>query len=396
MFEAISFFIQNKYNTKKPVDIGSLVECMLFYKKTTVIANRAILAQLIGYFGVERLIVLIQEELLNIVYTESQIGIITHTKNSTQYHDTIEFSSPQHTFYDELRRICIDVTGKSGKGRRLALKIQNKINVTRHDHIILEGARKSILDQNYVESATKIIIKELVPEIGDISKIIFHTDKTSDGILVDTNINFVSVNEQYHKRIPSEHSSINPALILSHLLDVEKELYFSSSCLSELASSSLSAKLAESKIDYVITKSAKSSDALTHFTGFLFNDAKDIREAVNSNNVNLDELISVLLKSNNFKKWIAGVKPDGDLIKSYYKEVTKETIVDKLPGKSVRWGLFIGLGFVADAIATGGFGTVAGVALGALDTFYIDKLISGWKPNQFIEEDVKPLIKKGT
>lgn len=396
MFKAISFATQNKQSTQNPIDIGALVECMLFYENTTVVANQAILAQLIRYFGVERLLVLIQEELLNIVYTESIVGIFTTTKNNIQYHDTIEFSSPQHTYQDELRKICVGVAGKTGKGRRLALKIQDKIQVTRHDHIILEGARKSILDQDYVKSAAGIVIKELVPEAADISGLSFQTDKTSKGIVVATNINFIALNELYHRRIPPEHSSITPALILSHLLTVEEELYFSSSRLSELASSQLSAKLAEKKIDYVLARSAKSRDALSHFTGFLFSDAKALREAVNSKRVDLDELISVLCKSKPFKKWIVGVKPDADLIKSYYDEVTRKTIVDKLPSKSVRWALFTGLGLTADAIATGGLGTLAAVALGALDTFYIDKLISGWKPNQFIEEDVKKLLNKST
>ena len=77
---------------------------MLFYEKTTVIANPAILAQLIKYFGVERLLVLINEGLLKIIYTESFVGIITNTKGNVQYHDAIEGSSPQHTYQDELRK----------------------------------------------------------------------------------------------------------------------------------------------------------------------------------------------------------------------------------------------------------------------------------------------------
>lgn len=396
MFEAISITIQNKHDAKNPIDIGALVECMLFYEKTTVIANQSILSQLIRYFGVDRLLVLIQEELLNIIYTESNVGIHTKTENNTQFHDTIEFFSPQHTYQEELRKICISVTGKTGKGRRSAQKIQDKIHVTKHNHIILEGARKSILDQDYINSATKIAIRELVPGIGDISGISFHTEKTPNGIVVTSNINFITLNELYHRRVPPEHSSISPALILSHILDVEKELYFASSNLSELSSSNLSAKLAEQKIDYVLARSAKSNKELNHFTEFVFNDAKAIREAVNSNRIDLDGLISVLQNSKQFKKWIIGIKPDANLIKSYYEEVTRKTILDKLPGKSVRWVVFFGLGLAADAIATGGLGTLTGVALGALDTFYIDKLISGWKPSQFIEEDVKELIKNST
>lgn len=395
MFEAISLTTQNKHDTKCPIDIGGLVECMLFYERVTIIANYTILAQLIRYFGVDRLLTIIEEELLNIVYTESYVGIHTRTENNTQFHDVIEFSSPQHTYQDELRKICINVTGKTGKGRRAAQRIQDKIHVTGHDHIILEGTRKSILDQDYLTAATKIVIGELVPEAGDISKISFNTEKTPKGIVVATNINFVALNELYHRRVPPEHSSISPALILSHLLDVEKELFFASSNLSELASSNLSAKLAEQKIDYVLSRSAKSNEELTHFEEFVFNDAKSIREAINSNQINLDELISVLQNSKQFKKWIVGIKPDADIVKSYYEEVTRKSGVDKLPGKSVRWVVFTGLGLAADAVATGGFGVIAGLALGALNTFYIDKLISGWKPNQFIEE-VKTLIDNGT
>ena len=321
---------------------------------------------------------------------------MTNTKSNVQYHDAVEISSPQHTYQNELRKICIDVTGRSGKGRRLAQKIQDKIQVTKHDHIILEGARKAILDQEYIGTAAKIVIAEWVPEIGDASGVTFSTDRTAEGIRVDTNIDFLTLNSLYHKRISPAHSSITPASILVHILDVEKELYFSSSNLSELASSSLSAKLAEKKIDYILARTTKSREALSNFTGFLFKDAKAIREAVNAGHVDLDDLLTVLQNSKRFKKWIVNVRPEANLIQSYYEEVTKKTILDRLPGKGMRWALFTGLGLTADVIATGGIGTLAGVALGALDTFYIDRLISGWKPNQFIEDDVGKLIDKNT
>lgn len=393
MFESITFSTQNKFEVSNPIDIGSLVECMLFYEKTTVIANQQILEQIIKYFGVERLLLLIQEDLLNIVYTETMLGVVTTTINNIQFHGVVEMSSPQHTYQEELRKICINVAGKDGKGRRLAQKIQDKIHVTKHDHIILEGANKSILEQNFVEPAVRIVIKELVPEFGGISRISFHTEKTKDGIVVGTNIDFSMLNELYHRKVSPKHSSITPAYIFSHMLEMEKELYFASVNLSELSSSAVSAKLAEQKIDYVIARSARSRDSLNHFTDFLFNDAKAIREAVNTKRIDIDELISILQKSKQFKNWVTNISPDENIIKSYYEEVTKGTLADKLPAKSVRWAIFTGLGMAADAIATGGLGTVAGVAIGALDTFYVDKLIAGWKPNQFIEEEVSKIIR---
>jgi len=393
MFESITFFNQNTTDTSNPLDIGALVECMLFYGETSVVANQSILRQLFTYFGVDRVIELIEEDLLKIIYTETNVGVITRTTNGIEYHDAGQFSSPQHTYQDELRKICIDVIGKAGKGRRTAQRIQGLIKVRNHENIILEGARKSFVDQDYINYSAKSIIQSLIPEKVDVDNVIFKTEQTESGLVIATNINFLALNQVYHKYTPPSHSTINPALILSHTLNVESELFFSSNNLSEIATSGLSANLISHKINYLLEKSIKSSEKLQDFQGFVFDDAKSLREAVNKKQIDLDDLVAVLKNSQKFKKWILGIDPDQDIIKSYYDEVTKKTIVDKLPGKSVRWGIFTGAGIIADVVATGGIGTAVGLGLGALDTFYLDRLISGWKPNQFIEDEVKELLK---
>ena len=283
--------------------------------------------------------------------------------------------------------------GKTGKGRRTAQKIQNLIKVRNHENIILEGARKSFIDQEYINHSAKSIIQSLIPEKINVDNVVFRTEKTERGIVIATNINFLELNQIYHKYVPATHSTITPALILSHTLDVETELFFSSNNLSEIATSGLSANLISHKINYLLKKSIKSSETIQDFQGFVFDNAKSLREAINKKQIDLDDLISVLKNSRKFKEWILGVEPDQDIIKSYYSEVTKKTFVDKLPGKSVRWGVFTGAGIIADLIATGGIGTAVGLGLGALDTLYVDKLISGWKPNQFIEDEVKELLK---
>lgn len=396
MFESITFFNQNRTDPSNPLDIGALVECMLFYGKTCIVSNQSILRQLFTYFGIERVIELINEDLLRIIYTETNVGVHTSTKNGTQYHDTVQFSSPQHTYEIEIRKICIDITGKSGKGRRTANRIRDLIEVKNHENIILEGARKSILDQEYINNSAKSILQSLIPEPINVDGVEFQTEKTESGLVVASNINYLELNKIYHKYVPPSHSTITPAIILSHTLDTESELYFSSNNLSEIATSALSSKLISNKVNYLLDKSLKSSESLKDFKEFIFNDAKSLREAVNNKQIDLDELIKVLKNSHKFKKWIIGIDPDQDLIKSYYAEVTKKTVVDKLPGKTARWGIFTGAGLIADAVTTGGIGTAVGLGLGALDSLFLDKLISGWKPNQFIEEEVKKLKKNGT
>jgi len=392
MFESITFFNRKKAGYSEPLDIGALTECMLFYGKTIIVADRNILRQLFTFFGIERVIELIEEELMQIIYTESGLGVITKTINGIQYHDTGSYTSPQHTYEIELDKICIDIVGKTGKGRRTAHRIQRLIKVRKHDKKIPKNARKSFLDQEFINDSAKSILTSLIPEKIDVSNIEFHTEKTENGIIVDSNINFKEINQIYHKYTSPSHSTITQAHILSHVLDVESELYFSSKHNSEIATGELSAKLIAKKVNFLIKKSTNSSAEILAFQQFIFKNAKSLREAVNGRKIDLDDLIKVLKNSKQFKKWISGIDPDQDIIKNYYDEITKQTFIDKLSNKYIRWSIFTGTGLAVGAVSSGVIGALVSTSLSALDQFYFDKLSSGWKPNQFIEDEFKKLI----
>lgn len=40
----------------------------------------------------------------------------------------------------------------------------------------------------------------------------------------------------------------------------------------------------------------------------------------------------------------------------------------------------------------GGLGTLGGVALSALDSFVLDRMLKGWKPNQFVEGPLRRFL----
>jgi hypothetical protein len=73
--------------------------------------------------------------------------------------------------------------------------------------------------------------------------------------------------------------------------------------------------------------------------------------------------------------------------------VTQSTWVDKLPSKTIRWLLFSGAGLGLDAMGAGGVGTALGIGLGAVDSFFLDSILKGWKPNQFVEGSLAPFVK---
>lgn len=393
MFESITIFDQNKTSTSTPLDIGTLVECMLFYGKSTVVGNQNVLKQLFKYFGVERVIELINEELLQIIYTETFLGINSNIINGVEYHGLIAAYTDNMKYQTAIRNICIETMGgKEGKGRRTARKIQDLIKVKNHENIILEGAKKSILNQEYMNNAVKIILQNSVFEKIDVNNLVFNTEETENGIAINSNIDFGTLNNIYHKYVQPSHSTITHAYLLGSILSMESELYFSANNLSEIATSKLGSKLMSHKISYIMDKSNKSTKTISDFQQFIFNDAKSLREAVNNGQVDLDDLIAVLKKSQKFKKWISGVEPDQNLIKEYYDEVTNKTFLEKLTGKVVRFSFFVGAGLLTSSFVASAAGTAVTLGLSAIDYFWLDQLCSGWKPNQFIENEMKKLI----
>ena len=130
------------------------------------------------------------------------------------------------------------------------------------------------------------------------------------------------------------------------------------------------------------------------FQNFLFEDSKAVCETMNRGERTFKDLLELISKAKKFQKWLAGKEPDSDLLKEYYKEVTAGSWVDKLTARTARWSLFTGVGLAIDALGGGGLGTAASLAISAGDAFIVDSIIGGWKPNQFIDNEVKKFVKK--
>ena len=129
------------------------------------------------------------------------------------------------------------------------------------------------------------------------------------------------------------------------------------------------------------------------FQDFVFDDGRAISEAVNSGQRSFKDLLKLLDQADKFRAWVKSKPPDVNLAKEYLREITKSSWVDKLPGKSSRWAFFTGAGFILDALGAGGVGTATGLVLSAADSFILDRIIKGWKPNQFIEGPLQRFVK---
>ena len=74
----------------------------------------------------------------------------------------------------------------------------------------------------------------------------------------------------------------------------------------------------------------------------------------------------------------------------YYDAVIKESWIEKKVAKSGRFGIFTAIGIVGDAMAGGV--PIGSLTASASDNYLLPKLTKGWKPNQFIDSEVKTFL----
>lgn len=383
MLESITVTGHSAHPTCPALDIGTLVEAMLYYGRVTVIVDRQMLEDLFVFFEEVNFCRVLDEGFLRVEYKESMVGVRTDSQdNGEEHHEVISCYSPDHLFHDELEKICIGARGRKGAGRRLARKLRKSINVSRSSPEILAGAESAILNPKYLKSAMDIVLRELVPDYPLDADAEFSATKTAKGIEIVTDLDFQKINRVHHEKIPPSFSSITPAYILSHIVNLEEDLFFSAKNQSDIACSYLSSRLAQNKIDYTVHHSDMRQRQIGNFQEHVLGNAKAVKEAVNQGRCNASEIIHILANARKFKDWIGKQSSDADLVGQYFDEIGQCPIIKKFPAKTIRFVIFQGLSTA--------LGPVGNFCLSLGDMYLVDRILEGWKPNQFINRHVKP------
>ncbi len=152
-------------------------------------------------------------------------------------------------------------------------------------------------------------------------------------------------------------------------------------------------KLIQLKCQDLLNARNKNGNNIEIFQDQLLNNGHAIREAINANERNYRDLLDLLRKARKFQGWLHNLEPDMGLVKEYYKEVTKSTWAETLPTKLLRWVIASGQNIALTLLPINPIASnVISGATSAIDTFLVDKIIQGWKPNQFVEKHLKPFL----
>jgi hypothetical protein len=268
------------------------------------------------------------------------------------------------------------------------------IPTSSHEPTLPNILRADFSDIAYLQQGVAHLLRTYCPEYPLPTPLLFRVVPDGKRFAVASNIDFSAVNQLLQRRIPPSHSTLSAAGFIAHFATARGDLAFAAARNAEIAADVPHGGLIQARVQRIIEQRAASDKTIAHFQDMVLDDARAVAEAINRGERSFAELLPLLRTAQKFRGWVHMQPPSTDLAKAYFREVTKDTWIDKLPPKAIRWVIFTAAGLGLDVAGLGGVGTILATGLGAADTFLLDRILRGWKPSQFVTGPLMKFVKR--
>ncbi len=215
--------------------------------------------------------------------------------------------------------------------------------------------------------------------------------KVLDQYYLSSNVDLTELNKKFKTSDLYSGFDISYFGFLHALSETRGDTFIAASFESEIVTSELYSNLMQLQLNTSIQRRIESQEEIDTFHEYAIQETRSIGDAFSLGIITRRELLKILEEGEQFRDWLNRIGGDKSMIGEYHKDNLPKGVFEKLPGKTTRFVIFEGMGVLADVMGAGGAGTIAAVGLAAFDTFYLDKMMAGWKPNQYIDNTIKPL-----
>ncbi|MDF3827788.1 MULTISPECIES: hypothetical protein [unclassified Pseudocitrobacter] len=375
--------------------IGEIAEALLFYQSVHIILDHSTLTSLLRKIGAHNVIKLLSFPNVKATYIEEFIGVHTEQTPFGQQHTLVSayLSGGEHT--GELKSIKKRLEYILLRNNLTKNQVENFFNRFRRlvtfkkvsdNHFIKGGiicaAMDDLSDKEYVSAGSRIVAKNLLDTETLPHDYRFDIIANTNTFQISTNLDFDKINTIKKLKSPTA-GNYTPANIASELFSASYGLILAGHYGGDFYTSEISSDIIQVKNKQILNRTRINKKVQNEFFTIVLSGFPDIVTALNSGNRTFDEFCELLSKANRFKNWLKDKSPDENLISNYLQDVTSSGWINQTSVKIFRYIASTSLGLI---------NPTAGLLVSAIDTFLLDKLNLGWKPNQFINSTLKNFV----
>lgn len=385
MFEKI---VLRRSAEGQAVSAGQIAEAILYYQNVHVVIDWGTLHGLLKQLGVGQLLSLLKRSDFKAVYCEESLGTHTEPVGSLRVHSYVAFTFAGHQSVGNLKTraarleyLARQVGCAPKAAKKFAQGFLDRVPIRRlsGDHYLKGGipqaAKLDLLEPSFRRDAMRVTLAHTPGALATDVGTTFDVIDSDLGLHVFTDADFDAINRRRAALSPALEP-ISIAHVLNKIQEARADLALSSFYGGDFSTSSVTSAIVQLKHAELLRRAGISSESREQFHAVTLPDCPSLCEVIDSGERSFDEFLVLLDRAGRFKEWLKSVSPDENLVHRYIRDVTSEGWLQRLPGKGLRYVM---------TLAVESTNPIAGVAVGMIDAFILDKLLGGWKPNHFVQ-----------
>lgn len=377
------------------ITAGEIAEALLFYQNVHIVLDYSSLLGLVQSIGMRTLLTVLSLPDVKATYIEEITGTQTEQTPSGPEYSLVAFMFAGHKDVGQLKsrkkrlEFALERNGyKKSEARQLTERFRRSVCYKKlsDDYYIKGGlipaARVDLLNREYVSGAARIAAQDLLGNHALPADFFFEIHSSGEKFRVATNLDFDVVSRIRQAKDPNA-GEYTPAHVASEILSASIGLVFAGHYGGDFYTSEAESKIIDLRQRYLLRRFQLDRTELSQFQEVVLHGSPSIADAINRGERSFEEFLELLSSARKFKLWLKSKSLDESLIAAYLEDITAIGWLNRVPGKVLR--------YVIGAVA-GAIDPATGMALSAGDSFFLEKLVSGWRPNHFIASKIKPFV----
>ena len=370
-------------NIAEGFDQGSLAESLLFYGHVDLVLHGGGFQSLIKTVGTENFLRLIEEDFLSFFFLKENVATVT--KLGLHNFAVIKMAAMSEQIDCEEDLIFENIfraTDRRGYSKRIARKITEKIKFLDVSNDIFPGGqftsvvKREAISNDLLQRSIPEIIFELAPNYRLDTGCKLEIVDLKSGLLASSDIDFDKLNSS----LKTQGGHLSPAKFLTYFQSSILDIYLSSKFDCSIHTHPINTIFIKNSLLKAVASGGLERSSIEKFQNGILQDGRTVREVINSGERNFSEFFKVLEESQKFKKWISQIDDDQNLLHEYIDSLNSIEKIECLPLKQLRFFITTALGLINPFI---------GIGVSAVDSFIVDRMLSGWKPSLFINGPMK-------